>query len=407
MSCRLCGSDNLTKSVSLGPTYIADTFLPEPYSKPLKYNYDIWVCLSCHHVQSFDVIEPDILFGSSYTYKPGYSASLRSGFQSYVDYLIDKGYLSTDTVLLDLGSNDGLFLDCARNTLTCKVYGIEPAKAPREFALSQGIPTLPYFFNLEAASQFLKEYEKPSVVSANNVFAHCDNLQSFAQGVSLLLDEGDYFCFEFSYLLDIIQKDLIGAYFHEHLSHHSLSSLKPFLAAYDLHLVDALRTSSQGGSVIAIAVKSTNTPNISGNLKNLFLLETSVGLCGPSLSSMVLKSILRAQSDFRSSLRSLPPNTKVGVFGASRSLTTFDSVFNILDGVSAIYDDNHDKVGKYYPGSDIRVCSTENIFSDQPDALIIAAWVPTEKLISIIKSRFHVKYIIRLLSPITCLVIES
>ena len=215
MSCRLCGSSNVIKSVSLGPIYIADTFLQQSYGVAEKYNYDIWVCDDCHHVQSFDVIDPKILFGSSYTYKPGYSPSLRADFHSYVDYLRENGYISTNSTLVDVGSNDGLFLDCARQALGCKVYGIEPAKEPREFAISQGIPTFDSFFNAETASQFLQEFERPSVVSANNVFAHCDDLQSFAQGISLLLEEGSYFCFEFSYLIDIVQKDLIGAYFHE------------------------------------------------------------------------------------------------------------------------------------------------------------------------------------------------
>ena len=406
MSCRLCGSDNLVKSLSLGPTYIADTFLLEPFGLADKYNYDIWVCDDCHHVQSFDVIDPQILFGSSYTYKPGYSPSLRADFQSYVDYLSQNGFLSSTSTLVDVGSNDGLFLDCARQALACNVYGIEPAKEPREFSLSQGIPTLDAFFNSETALTFLREFERPTVVSANNVFAHCDDLQSFAKGISLLLEEGGYFCFEFSYLVDIVQKDLIGAYFHEHLSHHSLTSLLPFLASYDLHLLDAMRTSSQGGSVIAVAVKSSSPPQITDNLKTLLDQEMASGFCSSSLSSMVSQSVLRSKAAFSSSLNSLPSDSRVGVFGASRSLTTFDSVFGVLENTFAIYDDNTDKVGRYYPGTDIRVCPTDSISTDNLDALIIAAWVPTEKVLSLLRSRFNVTYAIRLLSPISCVQLQ-
>ena len=71
------------------------------------------------------------------------------------------------------------------------------------------------------------------------MFAHNDDLASIARGVSNLLQDNGLFCFEVSYLYDIINKCLIGTQFHEHLSHHSLSSLIPFLRQFNLHLFDA------------------------------------------------------------------------------------------------------------------------------------------------------------------------
>ena len=60
----------------------------------------------------------------------------------------------------------------------------------------------------------------------------------------------------------------------------------------------------------------------------------------------------------------------------------------------------------YFPGTDIRVCPTDSISTDNLDALIIAAWVPTEKVLSLLRSRFNVTYAIRLFSPISCVQLQ-
>ena len=67
-----------------------------------------------------------------------------------------------------------------------------------------------------------KKYGKADVVTAFNVFAHADNMEQMAEGICHLLSKEGVFIFEFQYLLDIIDKMLLGTIFHEHMSHHSL-----------------------------------------------------------------------------------------------------------------------------------------------------------------------------------------
>jgi len=43
--------------------------------------------------------------------------------------------------------------------------------------------------------------------------------------IKKVLDDEGIFVFEVSYLLDVVQKNLIGTIFHEHLCYHSVISL--------------------------------------------------------------------------------------------------------------------------------------------------------------------------------------
>ena len=61
------------------------------------------------------------------------------------------------------------------------------------------------------------------------------------------------FLFEAQYLLDIIDKILLGTVFHEHMSHHSLKPLKQFMERHGMQLIDVERNNIQMGSIIGFA----------------------------------------------------------------------------------------------------------------------------------------------------------
>ena len=409
MECRLCGSSNIHFTHSIGETYIADTFCSTKHESKPKYKYDLWTCLNCYHLQSFDVLPQNLLFGETYTYRPGYSTGLRKGFEEYIKKLQALGLINAKSVLIDIGSNDGLFLDCAKKIVGCSILGVEPAKMPREYAVSNGINTIDGFWGEAAVNQIINETGgKVDIISANNVFAHCSDLRSFAHWVSELLKEGGFFVFEISYLLRILQRDLIGVYFHEHLSHHSLISLRSFLKQSGLNLIDAFETESQGGSIVGIAQKTSMSTEASKNVFALLQEEYDYGLGCEILIEKVKESFQRARLNYSKALSFVESGSKMAIFGASRSLTTFDAVFNITQDIECIYDDNLDKVGKFYPESDIKVCATEEMAKDKPDGVIIAAWVPTEKIIHTLKDQTKARFAIRLLDPINyCDILHS
>ena len=68
-------------------------------------------------------------------------------------------------------------------------------------------------------------------------------------------------------------------------------------------------------------------------------------------------------------------------FGAARSGTTFLSFFDISEYIDHLYDDNNEKHYKYSPGDQIEVLPTKLINQNQPDYLIILAWIHADKII--------------------------
>ena len=53
------------------------------------------------------------------------------------------------------------------------------------------------------------------------------------------------FVFECQYLSDIYKKKILGTIFHEHMYHHSVTSLNNLFNTYDLQLFDVERVNIQ------------------------------------------------------------------------------------------------------------------------------------------------------------------
>ena len=131
--------------------------------------------------------------------------------------------------------------------------GIDPAKEIAEKAPSKGIKTPPEFMNLKLSKKIKNEYGLAKIVTANNAFAHMDDLIGMLKSIRALMLPDGIFVFEVSYLLDVIQKVLLGTIFHEHHSYHSLKPLVKFMKRYDMEIIDVERVTIQGGSLIGTA----------------------------------------------------------------------------------------------------------------------------------------------------------
>lgn len=381
-NCRLCGSTTLSLEILVPHSIIADKYFSQPNTKAEKYPLDIYRCNNCGHFQCLDIVPLEDLFDSSYTYKPSKNPALIEHFESYSNLVCSYFTDLISQKSLDIGSNDGLFLQCLK-AKGLEVLGIEPSKSAAQHAIANGIPTLEKFFTYEQSREILRSYGKFNHISANNVFAHNDDLYGFTKGVSNLLEDNGYFTFEISYLVDIAKKSLIGTIFHEHLSHHSLIPLIQFLGLFNLHLIDARRVSTQGGALIGVAVKSTCPPERSLELLELIKIENRLKITKSEFGEMFRKNIGELLHNFRTQYNQVLPNvSRIIGYGASRSSNLLIEYFQINDSIDLVLDNNSEKVGKYYGNTAIPIVSSDNFEFKSNDLIIPLAWIHSEQILS-------------------------
>lgn len=375
-SCRLCGSHQLTLILKLAPTPPANAFVPkEALDKPQSvFPLDVAFCEGCGHVQLLDVVDPAVLF-EDYVYVSGTSPVFVQHFQHYANALFDLGRPAGGDLVVDIGSNDGTLLRAFKDK-GMEVQGIDPAKAIAERATADGIPTRAAFFGPDLGRAMAAELGPAAIVTANNVYAHIDDLGGVTDGVRALLAPDGLFSFEVSYLGDVFTDTLFDTIYHEHLSYHSVRPLIPFLAAHGLELIEAVRVPTHGGSLRGIAQRTGGPRRVGASVADMLAYEKKLGLEKAETFHAFAARIEERKRQLAGLLaeRKAQGRRIVG-YGAPAKATTLMYHFGLgRDALDYIVDDSPLKQGLYSPGLHVPVRPARALEENPPDDIVILAW---------------------------------
>jgi len=381
--CRLCDSEFIIKVLPINPSPIADAYVTKDDLDvdqdliPL----DLYQCQKCGHVQNLDIVNPEYLF-KNYIFHTSGSKSLINHFRLYVDDVLKRFSLKNNSLIVEIGSNDGTFLKFFKE-YGFHVLGIDPAVDIAYKANKDSIPTINRFFSSELAIKIRSENGPAQLLIANNVYAHSDSLGDITKGVKLLLSDSGIFIFEVSYLLDIVDNFLFDTIYHEHLSYHSLSSLSSFLNKYELELFDVKKISSKGGSIRCFVQKINGVYEKNNIVPRMIEEEVRRGLSSPEIFYKYSNDIDIVKNNILNYLYNNTNNkTKILGYGASTTATTLMYHFEITSVLDYLIDDNKLKHEMYSPGAHIEVKPSDFIYSYNPDFIIILAWQYSDQIIS-------------------------
>lgn len=375
-TCRLCGGGALELVLKLEPTPPANAFVPAAGLGRAQETFplDVFFCGDCGHVQLLDVVDPRVLF-EHYVYVSGTSPVFVKHFEDYAAQVLGRFQPQPGSLVLDIGSNDGTLLSFFKRA-GHRVLGIDPAIEIARLATEAGIETLAGFFTPDLARTLRAERGPAAVVTANNVFAHIDDLAGVAEGVRTLLAPDGVFVFECSYLADVVEKTLFDTIYHEHLAYHAVQPLRRFLARCGLELIEAIRVDSHGGSLRAVAQTAGGPRPVGNSVALLVALEERLGLDKAETFHRFAADIEALKAELGGLLRRLKAEGKtIGAFGAPAKATTLMYHFAIgPELIDFIIDDSPLKQGLYSPGMHIPVLSSAAIAERKPDYLVVLAW---------------------------------
>ena len=375
-TCRLCESRALTCVLALTPTPPANAFVgadARDTEQPC-FPLDVFFCETCHHVQLLDVVDPAVLF-ENYVYVSGTSPSFVKHFDDYARALIDRFPPANGSLAVDIGSNDGTLL-AAFQKRGMRGLGIDPARDIAARATEAGVETIADFFSPKLADKIKSERGPTAIVTANNVFAHADDLKGIVEGVRALLADNGVFAFEVSYLADIVNDTLFDTIYHEHLAYHSLEPLQAFFAANGMRLFAAQRVASHGGSIRGLVCLADASHQDDGTVAALIAAEQDAGLDKAETFKAFAADISALGNQLKSLIRDIRADGKtIAGFGAPAKATTLMYHFGLgANEIDFIVDDSPLKQNLYSPGAHIPVVASDALYERRPDYVLILAW---------------------------------
>jgi SAM-dependent methyltransferase len=376
--CRICGSDKLFEFLNLGNIPIPNGFLQkeELKKKESKFPLVVVLCNNCFLVQLKYIVNPEIMFGN-YLYIPSSSQTRLNHFKDLAEKTKQLLHLKEDSLVIDIGSNDGSLLNCFKN-LAIKVLGVDPAENLVKVAQLNGINTIHGYFNTETAKQIKKTYKKASAIFATNVFAHVGDLHEFMTGINILLDNNGIFIAQFPYLLDLIEQNQFDTIYHEHLSYFSVYPLLQLTKGTGLEIIDIERNDLDGGSIRVFWKKTKNSKfkKNENSIEEILKLENEHGLYDIRTFRNFAKRINELKIITKKELVRLKKgNKKIVGYGAAAKGNILLNCFHIGPRtLDYIVDSTPFKQGLYIPGMHIPIYDEEKIYETKPDYILILAW---------------------------------
>ena len=370
--CRVCGG-GFNHFLSLGLSPLANNLNNQKKANNEMYPLDLNFCKQCFNSQLSVVVPPEKMF-DTYLYLSSTSELFRSHFINFAHKLKNDLNLNRDSILVDLGSNDGIFIKPIQE-LGITSIGVEPAKNVAKIANSNGLKTFTEYFTNKTVNKITKQYGKVDVVTAFNVFAHSDGLRDILENVKKLLKEDGEFIFEIQYFLRTIKDLTFDNIYHEHVNYWCLLSILNFFKDSDMKVYKVEEVNTHGGSLRVYATMNKNKrahkslrEYIEIEKKNkLDKIETYYKFAS-DVEKIKLTSLKKIEGIISN-------NEKIIGYGAPAKATTVLNYFGINNlHFDYTIDDNHLKQNKYIPGTNIQIKSIDDIEPEIYDNVVVLAW---------------------------------
>lgn len=373
MACQICKNPELKNILDMGKHPPPLNFLSAKDSQKHElFPLQLFHCSKCGLVQLGDAVDPKKLF-KKYAYTSGVSVSFKNHLFSLAELLVKKFELTSNELVIDIGSNDGTLLQ-GFTKFNVKVLGIEPSNVAK-IAVKNGIPTINDFFDERVSNQILKEYGQAKIITAANIFAHVKKLDSFMKGIKLLLKEDGVYVSESQYLQDIIEKLEFDTIYHEHLRYYGLKQITFLLKLFDMEVFHAERISAQGGSIRVYSCHKGKFP-ISESVQKILDEEEKLKISHFETLQSFAKRVQKNKKELNSLLLELKKEGKkiAGIGAPARSCTILNYCEIGPDILDFITEKSTLKIGKVTPGSNIKVVDDDELIKIQPDYALLLSW---------------------------------
>ncbi|MEA2855694.1 MAG: hypothetical protein QOH98_15 [Methylobacteriaceae bacterium] len=375
--CRHCGAPLSRVFCDLRATPPSNSFLkPEDLGKAeVTFPLVTYVCDVCALVQLPEHASAEAIF-DDYVYFSSFSASWLAHAQAYCDMIVGRLELGTDSLVIELASNDGYLLQYLK-ARGIPVLGIDPSHTVAAAAEQKGVPTIVDFFGTRLAEKLKAEGRRPKLILGNNVLAHVPDVNDFVAGMARLLASDGVVTMEFPHVVQLVKGLQFDTIYHEHFSYFSLHTAERIFAAQGLTIFDVEEIPTHGGSLRIYARHAANAAlPVTAAVQNLKAREAVDGYDRPegyagfdASVRKIKRDLLRFLIDLRESGRT------IAGYGAPAKGNTLLNYCGVgVDLLDYTVDLNPMKQGRYLPGVRIPVKPPEAIAASKPDFVLILPW---------------------------------
>ena len=379
MKCKLTNK-NIKPFMSFGKMPLANGFLNEDeFNSEYFFEMEIGFSDDLSLFQLNDHPKPEKMFNKKYPFYTGSSELMKHHFKKYANWLKSE-FLQSNSKLIEIGSNDGTFLNNFKNS-SIDFVGYEPSENVARKAKENNIKTINGFFNTENI-KILKNYiNNTDVICASNVICHIPDLKNLILTIDKLLSKKGLFVFEEPYMGSMFEKVSYDQIYDEHIYMFSINSVKKIFDLYNFKLIDISPQPTHGGSMRYV-ISRKNEHTINQNVTKGLILENKNNLNNLKSCLEFKKNCEKSRDKIIGKLAKFRNERKqiCGYAATSKSTTILNYCNLDKNIINFICDTTKEKIGRFSPGTHIPIVPVSHFHKNLPDIAYLFAWNHREEI---------------------------
>ncbi len=377
-SCRICFTKKLVKYLNLGNHPYSNSFLSKgQIPKEIKYPLELKLCKKCG-LSQLSVIPNTKKIFSDYDYLSSSSSALDNHYLKLVKKITKKYNINKNDTVLDVGCNDGVLLKHYIKK-TNNIVGIEPSNAIEKIKNKNKINIINKFFNFKTSKEYLRKYKRPRIITITNVLAQIDDLNNFVKGLRNISDNKTVIIIEFPYSLLMFDYTFFDLIYHEHLSYFNLSCINYLFEKFNFSIIDyeKIDLGASGPAIrIYITTKNSEIKRNKKKIKSILQKELKWGIKKIIRYKLFSFKVEKKINHIRKIIYDLfNKNKSIGCFTASAKGNTLLNCLKIEKKIiKYTCENNKRKIGKYMPGTHIKIISDNEYLKKKIDYSLLLSW---------------------------------
>ena len=374
MKCKNCKNPKLKKVFRIGKQAISSVFFDKPKNNLKTYSLDLFECSKCDLVQFSSLPPLNDMYGLTYGYNTSLSPLMVNHMKQKYKFLKLNYNKLLKGQILDIGSNDGTFLNLLKSIKNVKLFGMDPSSEKFLNNYKKNITVITDFFSKKKLLEKISKeqtLEKFNIITSFAMFYDIQDPNSFCKDIYDLLNNDGIWVVEFSYLPLLFKNLTYDQICHEHVTYYSLTTFSKILNQNGMKVIDLNFNEINGGSIEVICAKKNS------KLKSKQIVEKTLndeaGI-NKNIFDLFQKRVDNVKKTLIEFLQNIPSKDIIG-YGAS---TKGNIVLNHLNLTSKnlkyICDANPFKFNRYTPGSNIKIISKEEMRKKNPKYLLVLIW---------------------------------
>ncbi len=357
-SCNLCGSSDLLPLIDFGNHPVAKHYLAEQSGDQPTWPVKLFFCESCGLTQLVGACPPEILYDNYVTLS---SWKFQPHVQREIDLIKSLEGMGPDAKVVEIGSNDGMFLHQLSLNGYKNTLGVEPAKDAYDLSVAQGVNTLQDFLSPELSRTITAQYGEFDLFVSRQNLEHISDLRGVAESIGILVKPNGFVLIEVpNFACNLRCRDY--GLWEEHVNYFTVDTLRHFLSLAGVELVheEIILFSGEG----------------------IFVIGRKVGKPHRSLdyvASLRRQNVEYAEHwpDFRRSLGEFlsaqkKAGRKIAVYGAGSRVFCLLNFAGVASCIDVIVDDQQEKQNKFMPGGRLPIVPSDALYSQGIDICLLA-----------------------------------